>query len=283
MVKILAIFSVLIAVNSAQAQGDSDAAIMEKARILYAKNELPKAIEAYSLITPSSDFWLDALEEKAWAHTRQGNFENALADLQSVTSAVWSSQVGPEAYMLSTFVSLKICAYKDVIKKISIFKKRMKPRVDALQKIMDEPLPESFWAMSSALKGGKVSMVSIGQKAENFPRYFYRDHQLLNALQAGQTAKVQARMKQLAQQDLDEIEVNLKKMKIIDVELIQKVLMADKDEKKNKDLRFTKIDRDRQLLFPVDNDDEEVWVDEVGHYQVKAEKCPYSTPSRSSL
>lgn len=266
--------------GSAFAAPASDLALMEKARALYARGEMPKAIEAYSQVTASSDFWLDSIEERAWAETRQGNFENALADLQSITSPVWTSQVGPETLMLSTFVSLKICAYKDVVKKINLFKKRMLPRVDALQALQDKGLPSEFWEMASALKKGKVGIVSLGNKAEKYPRYFYRDKQLLAALESNQTDKAQTRMQQLAQSDLSEIETNLKKMKIIEVELIQKVLMADDLKKtKKEDLKFQTVDRNKQLVFPVTDD--EVWVDEVGHYQVKAENCPFS--SRKSL
>jgi hypothetical protein len=251
----------------------SDKALMEKARSRYAKGELEKAIGIYTQIPVSSDFWLEALEERSWAALRQGNYEKALADLQSITSAVWSSQVGPETYMLSTFVSLKICAYKDVVKKIDLFKQRMLPRVKALQAIIDQPLPEEFFAMSEDLKAGRISMASLGQKAETYPRFFYRDHALLSALETKNNLRVQARMKVLADQDLKEIETNLKKMKIIEVELIQNVLLAeDLKRSKAKDLKFAQIDRNRQLVFPVTDD--EVWVDEVGNFEVRAQNCP---------
>ena len=100
----------------------TDMQTIENARGEFAKGRFQQAIELYSLIPASSDFWLDAIEERAWSFTRLGQYENALADLHSVTMPVWRSQVGPETYMLSTFVSLKICAYKDVVKKINTFK-----------------------------------------------------------------------------------------------------------------------------------------------------------------
>jgi hypothetical protein len=249
---------------------------MEKARGYFAAGQLAKAIEVYSSVPASSDFWLEALEERAWSETRLGQYENALADLQSITATVWSSQVGPEAYMLSTFVSLKICAYKDVVKKITAFKKKMLPRVDSLQEILAKPLPASFWEISDSVKSGKITMAFLGSEAEKYPRYFFRDKQLISDLKSGQKEKVQSRMKLLAEQDLNEIELNLKKMKIIDVEVIQKVLLADgKKSDKKSDLNFASVDRNEKLIFPVT--DEEVWVDEVGHFQVKAEKCPYDT------
>jgi hypothetical protein len=256
----------------------SDKDKMNRARELYAKGKLDAAVEIYSKIQPSSDFWLEALEERAWAHTRQGKFEESLADLQSITSPVWAPQVGPETYMLSTFVSLKICAYKDVTNKIEIFKKRMLPRVDALQTLIDQPMSEETWATLSNMKTSNLSMSSLGQKAEKYPRYFYRDLELTSLVKKGARERAQTRLKSLAKQDLAEIETNLKKMKIIDVELIQNVLTMDKDQAaKKKKLKFSGIDKNKSMTFPVS--DEEVWVDEVGHFEVKTDNCPYKGAS----
>ncbi len=258
----------------------TDAQIMESARLDFANGNFSQAIKSYATVPASSDFWLDSIEEKAWAHTRQGQYESALGDLQTVTSSFWSSQVGPETYVLSTFVSLKICAYKDVVKKIDLFKKRMLPRVEALEKLVAEPLTSEFWKLAEPLKKGTVTMVSLGANTEKFPRYFFRDKQVIDALKSEQRSRVEDRMKQLAKADLAEISLNLKKMKIIDVELIQKILMADQLSKvQNSNLKFSSVDRDQQLIFPVT--DEEVWVDEVGHFQVKADKCP--TLAKGSL
>lgn len=271
-----------VSLLSMTARAGSDLEKMTRARSLYAKGSLQDAIRIYSEITPASDFWLEALEERVWAYTRQGQFENALGDLQSITSPVWETQVGPETYMLSTFVSLKICAYKDVVKKIDLFKKRMLPRVETLQKIAKGSLPNTqFWALAESVKAGKVTMASLGLSADKFPRYFYRDQRLLSSLKSGNNNNVEDRLKQLAQSDLKEIQANLKKMKILEVELIQTVLTADKDQKvKSSDLKFSQLNRDKVMTFPVSDD--EVWIDEVGRFQVKANKCPYNN-LRSSL
>tara|TARA_B110001454_G_scaffold219204_1_gene252211 strand:+ start:28653 stop:29492 length:840 start_codon:yes stop_codon:yes gene_type:complete len=278
MVKTVANLLLTLSLSTAFAAG-SDKDKMNKARALYEKGKLDAAVEIYSKIQPSSDFWLEALEERAWAHTRQGKFEESLADLQSITSPVWAPQVGPETYMLSTFVSLKICAYKDVTKKIEIFKKRMLPRVEALQSMIDQPsMSEETWTTLSKMKKSIITMSSLGQQAEKYPRYFYRDLQLESLVKKGAREKAHARLKVLAKQDLAEIETNLKKMKIIDVELIQNVLTMDKDHAgKNKKLKFSGIDTNKSMTFPVNDD--EVWVDEVGHFEVKTDNCPYKGAS----
>lgn len=274
MVKSIAIISFFIL--GSQLSYGSDLTVMNKARALYEKNKLEQSIELYSKIKHNSDFWLESLEERAWAKTRLGKFEEALGDLKSIASPIWSSQVGPETFMLSTFVSLKICAYKDVLAKVKIFKKTILPRVEALQKIQDEPLNEVQWSVLNRMKDSELSMVSLGKLVDQFPRYFFKDKDLISFVKANKSEKVQKRIRELASNDLDEIASNLKKMKVMEVELIQNVMTMDEGTKVKKEkLKFASVDKDKEIMFPISND--EVWIDEVGHYQVKAQKCPYTT------
>ncbi|MCB0368014.1 MAG: hypothetical protein KDD45_00900 [Bdellovibrionales bacterium] len=253
----------------------SDKLVLDQARHYYDKGQLDNAIKFYSKISASSDFWLESIEERAWAYTRQGNYEKALADLHSITSSVWEPQVGPETYMLSTFVSLKICAYKDVIKKIKTFKKVMLPRIDNLESLKSQAMNEELWQKLLELKTKKVTLMGLGKDADKLPRYFYRDKKLLQFIKSNRKNLALTRLKDLAQNDLDEISLNLKKMKVIDVQLMQTVLTMDKElNEKNKKLKFSKIDKDNSVSFPVTDD--EVWIDEVGQFQVKADACPFS-------
>ena len=249
----------------------SDKQIMTDARSQFAAGSLKKSIDLYTQITPQSDFWLESIEERAWGWTRLNEYENALADLQSITSPVWSTQVGPETYMLSSFVSLKMCDYKEVLNKINTFKKRMLFRVDPLEKIEQQPLSKEFLKLIPSIKNSQLSLVELGNQAELFPRYFFRDQLLIKSLQKDDMGLVSERLKKLAQVDLKEIETNLKKMKIIEVEMMQNVLMTDKPKKNTGSLEFSKVDRYQKLIFPVTDD--EVWMDEVGQDQVRAQKC----------
>ncbi len=278
MVKSLLLFSLLVLGTAAQSAvaKSSDLSTMNQARSLYENNKLEKAIELYTKVKPNSDFWLESIEERAWAKTRLGQFEPALADLKSIASSVWSSQVGPETYMLSTFVSLKICAFKDVSKKIGIFKKEISPRVEILEKLKDGEISESQWTVLAQLKDSQLNMVNLGKLVDQFPRYFFRDKELISHVKSNDRDKMKSRLQQLATSDLDEIELNLKKMKIMEVELIQNVMTMDENSKSKKErLAFEKVDKNKAISFPISND--EVWLDEVGHYQVKAQKCPYTS------
>lgn len=263
-----------------------DKMILNKARFLYAKARYSEAIQNYSLIPPSSDFWLESLEEKAWAFTSLKDYEKALAELHSITTPIWSPQVGPETYMLSAFVSLKICAYKDVLKKIEYFKKVMVPRVDSLQDLINKPPSEDLWNLVYKIKEPNLNLVMLGKQAEKLPRYFFRDKALISFIQLNKRPESLKRLRQLAKNDLDEIELNLKKMKIIDIQVAQKVLTQDKNSlipSKNSEtqkLEFSKIDKNNTVTFPVSGDNDEVWLDEVGKFQVRTNLCPFSDSGR---
>lgn len=250
----------------------SDLELMISARDAFKQNKLSEAIEIYSKIPVSSDFWLDSLEERAWAHTRNKNYEKALGDLKSVANKVWAPQAGPETMMLSAFVSFKICAYKDVLDKVGQFKTRMIPRVEALEKILNQPLSSKAKSLISRAAQGQLKMSQLGSDAEKYPRYFYRDQSLISAFQKQDERALSERMKALAERDLSEIEKNLKKMKVLEVEVIQRVFTQDRVAANKQKLNFENYDRNTQVSFPVSDD--EVWVDEVGHYEVKAESCP---------
>jgi hypothetical protein len=266
---------ILIGLGSLLSQARaSDIDLMTSARKAFKQNKLQEAIDIYSKVPVSSDFWLDSIEERAWAHTRNMNYEKALGDLKSVGNRFWSSQTGPETMMLSAFVSFKICAFKDVLRKVDQFKSRMHPRVESLEKIMTEPLSEGFREAMVRAAEGKLRMSQLGSDAEKYPRYFYRDHKLIAASLAKDEKSLISRLRFLASRDLDEIERNLKKMKILEVEVIQRAFSDNKISKTKKDLRFGNYDRSSQVAFPVS--DEEIWVDEVGHYEVKAESCSSS-------
>lgn len=250
----------------------ADLELLNEARRLFAENKLDEALVVYSKIPASSDFWLDSLEERAWVYTRKSNYEKALGDLKSVANKVWAPQTGPETMMLSAFVSLKICAYKDVLEKIEQFKTRMIPRVESLEGLLERPVTPRLRKHLAQAAKGDLRLSQLGSEAEKFPRYFFRDQELINAFTSNAESTVASRIKTLAERDLEEIQKNLKKMKVIEVEVIQRVFSADELKMGKNKLDFEKYDRSSQVSFPISDD--EVWVDEVGSYEVRAQQCP---------
>ncbi|MFN7906038.1 MAG: hypothetical protein ACK5P5_12725 [Pseudobdellovibrionaceae bacterium] len=252
-------------------KGNSDRQLLLQGRLLFEKNKLDEAIETYSKIPVSSDFWLEALEERAWAHTRNKDYPKALADLKSVTHPVWSAQVGPESIMLSAFVSLKICAYKDTLEKIELFKKRMISRVTALENLQKNPVTPGLMKNLQLATDKKMTVMELGKSAELYPRYFFRDQKLLQAYSVKDLAKMSSRISDLIDRDMNEIQKNLTKMKVIEIEVIQRVSTTKEIKQTKKNLSFSRYDKSQQVSFPILDD--EVWLDEMGSFEVKSQHC----------
>lgn len=249
----------------------ADKDLLMRARLAYEKNELEEAIQNYSRIPVTSDFWLEALEERAWAYTRQENYTKALADLKSVTHPVWQTQVGPESMMLSAFVSLKLCAFKDVLEKIDLFKSRNLTRVTALEKLQQQPLPEELLKLLRQAKNSQLTLMALGKTSEHYPRYFFRDLELLEAARQNSPVRIKQRVLDLIDRDLAEIRTNLTKMKVIEIEVIQRVSTKTRDTQTKKNLSFSRYDKTQQVSFPLSDD--EVWLDEMGSFEVKTQNC----------
>lgn len=256
---------VALSTNSAFAK-DANISTINQARKLYALNKLDEAIQIYNQIPKTSEFWVEATEEKAWAYVRKNDFGQALAELKSILNPVFLPFVGPEAIMLAAFIDLKTCNYKGVFEKIALYKQQMIPRVEALEAIVNQPNSEVVNKWVTKMKQGEVKANDLGQDITKLPRFFYRDTLAL---------KNTSRAKSLAKKDLEDISKNLKKMKIIEVEVVQRSYAFDNSLTKDK-LKFSKIDRNNQMTFPYDKDSKEVWLDEIGSYQVKTQTCATS-------
>jgi hypothetical protein len=245
---------------------DQNIATINQARQLYGKGKIEESLRVYSQIPKTSEFWVEATEEKAWAYVRLNQFDKALAELKSILNPVFLPFVGPEAIMLAAFIDLKTCNYKGVFEKIALYKKEMLPRVESLELISSQPNSEIVKKWTDKMKAGPVSVSDVGQDVTKLPRFFYRD---AKAIKDSKRAKI------LAKKDLEEISKNLKKMKIIEIEVVQRSFAFDESLTKSK-LKFGKVDRDNEMTFPADKDSNEVWLDEIGNYEVKTQVCATS-------
>ncbi len=247
---------------NASAQSE-DLKLLNQARKLYEKNQLDKAIEAYSKIPKASDYWAESIEETAWAHARKKDYEKAIATLKSVFNPVFAPYIGPETYVLSSFIELKLCDYKGAYDRIKTFKAEMLPRVEALENIVNDKNLEFVNSWVQKLSSGSIKTADqLGKDINKLPRFIQRDTKKMTL----------ARMKELAKKDLEEISKNLKKMKIIEIEGTQRSYAYVKPDKTEK-LKFDTRKSSDILVFP-DEQDGEVWLDEIGKYEVKASKCP---------
>lgn len=150
------------------------------ARLLFEKGFLTPAIEYYEKVPKKSEYWFEAKEEIAWSYIRKGEPQNTLAVTQSLMVPAFEAHVGPESVFLRALAQLKVCDYPEVIKAISEFKTRYKPRVARLTQLKNEGETESVKSYIDLAKKGRISPFDLGQSALGLPRYITRDEVTYN-------------------------------------------------------------------------------------------------------
>jgi hypothetical protein len=285
------------------------------ARLLFQNGYFDASVKYYEKVAKDSDYWTEAQEEMGWAYIRKGEPNNAMAVSQSLVSSSLNYQVSPEAFFVRSLSQLKVCDYTGVMDTLQTFPKRFKERTKALEAMSSEPATQDVDKGLALLKTKKIEVQDLGKSAQNLPRRFAHDDRLFqftqaqkhledeaqvaeklyakslaltglqgsfeklkqNTLQRSQMAKAAAysRVKELAKEEVFETKEILRKLHIVEAEVIQQVSLADKiaknakcnDEKKG--VTGYK-DTAEALKFPAED---EVWFDEISNYRVDVKKA----------
>lgn len=285
----------------------ADRELMEAARAQFAKGDFDGALATYDKVPKTSDFWLEAVEEKGWALNRQSQFEKAIAQTKTLLTPAFVSVVGTEPFFLKSLSALKICDYKEVLQTTKLFKETQRERVIAIQNLAKTGETQTIEALFTKATRFPLEITMFGEEAKSLPRLFFRDSKLQKALLASQLAQaleasklgdgatpqmselrltalakleneaskaratVAARLKALAADEADENFKLVQKLNLVEVETIQRLhhdLSLDQNTFAKGKFRTVSMD---ELSFP---DDGHPWMDEVDKYEVKADKCP---------
>lgn len=306
--------------KSGQTLISQDLVNMTAARLLYEKGFLSPAISYYKSIPKSSEYWFEAQEEISWAYLRKGEPQNTLAVTKSLMVPAFAPHVGPESVFLRSLAQLKICDYAGALTSIKEFRQRFRPRTEALLTTVsspDNPAVQLF--IEKAVKRAPVSLLSLGDKAKQLPRYITRDEVTYHLIEQSKRLKAEAqtagqiygrsmneasshvgfqaqfeelksqietrhqtalnaiyaRIKNLAEDELEEIHAALQKMHIVEAEVIQQVglsqrVVAASQGQAVKEKLGTTGSKDRySLRFPFEG---ELWFDEIDNYKVDVKK-----------
>lgn len=289
--------------ESQQNHVTNDEIYMTMGRILYQNGDLEEAIKIYNKVSKGSDYWIEALEEKAWAHLRMKKPGKALGELESVLSPVLTRQAGPEPFFLASLIYLKVCDFPQVFKTSAAFKKHFKDRIQVLQAVAKEKNHPTVAQATQALLAKGWSFKVISPFLTSLPRFYERDEfirrhliyarslnaeankakgflngddktlqntitkaeaRLKNSLEASQR-----RVQSLAKEETKEFSDIIKRMHLVEAEVIQRIHRSfELVKNKNKKSRGSNV-----LVFPKDKESREVWLDELGHYQVDVKEC----------
>jgi len=283
--------------KSQQSFIDQDLIVMTVARLYYQMNQLEKAISHYNLITKDSDYWVESVEERAWAYFRKGDYDRVQSDMKTLMNPMFANQVGPEPFFLDGFAKLKVCDYAGIFKTIKDFKNQFAKRIDVIDRLAKTGHNGQVSSALATLSNGPSTFEQVGKTVAQMPRFFYRDWPLarlamrkaafenekssarkhgisswaqkLNGLESLAQNKIRERVKFLADAEINEARNILNKFHILEAEVIQRMHLQDR--KSNKDLETQELAGD-ELEFPVTDD--EVWADEVDKFQVTSRGCP---------
>ncbi len=266
--------------SAVKAVTQTEREIMRSARALFEKKQFEKALALYELIPQSSDYWVEALEERAWTHVHLKEHDQALANIKTLFAPPVKSEIGAEPYLLSSLIQLRLCNYNELFKVMKRFKEDIRPRHEALQTLAKVGESEASVKMiGRSIAAGQMSRATAGVDLPVLPRLFYRDAKIQMAFQMmlkpGASARhsntVTNRLKSLANRDVKDTETILRKMHLIEVEAVSRIYSEQHlaDAKKTS----APIQRDANtLVFP--DDDKDVWIDELDSYKVNAKGCP---------
>lgn len=256
----------------------TDKETMDKARAAFENGQLNESINLYEKIPQSSDFWVEALEEKSWAHLRKNDPSKALAHVTTLTSDLLAPQIGPEPYFLKALINYKLCHIQGILEDFQFFKTRYKEREGEIKKLTTDGTSDSGKKALSVLKSKKESLSTI--KADDFgiqiqylPRYFYRDKTILFSIQTSNEDLYKVRLAQLAKEEVKEVEDILQKMHLLESQVVQQVFAYNKEMQKKKDAQFSKTAGKNELVFPY-NGDSDIWIDEIDSFEAATAECP---------
>lgn len=252
-----------------------DRLLMTKGRLLFQDGDVRGSLKYYEQVPSDSDHWLEALEERGWAHLRLGEHGEALAQLRTIKAPMFESLVGPEPFFLTGLIHLKVCDYPAIFESIKEFKTKFRPRLVAMQSLAQNGTSEAAAKVVAKLRTQPLTWKTIAPEAGRLPRLFHRDELLMiraAELKAGRSdgAQTLRRLQQLASRDVKEVGDILQKMHLLEAEVIQRIHMAEKpNTRANKDVNLAK--GEEVLVF---EDKGEYWLDELDKFRVKVSGCP---------
>lgn len=250
-----------------------DRMTLARARAHFELGQLDQAVKEYSKIEMGSDFWVVAMEERAHTKGRMGLYHEVIADLTSLQSPLFMTTRGPESYFIEALSYLRTCQYRKITETIDQYKQAVRPRVQALSQLSKSGTSKALEEAVGQIKQKGPSTVSYLKVAGQLPERFHLDQTIKNELTTKKgrlTGALRSRVKDMAKQDLGEIQTTTKKLHFIEAEMLQRVsklAKADGDRGQIGEIRAGK----NQLQFPYNG---ESWIDEVGHYKAEIEGCP---------
>jgi hypothetical protein len=155
---------VRIAPRGAAAADRRENALLQLARLAYARGDDARAQIMYSRVSRGAPQWLDALFESSWSHFRRGEDEKALGNLLTLHAPFFQGRYFPESHVLKALVLYENCRYADARRALQEFAERYRPVHDGLAEAL-QALPTAQAAVEALTPGPQALLARLPEPA----------------------------------------------------------------------------------------------------------------------
>jgi hypothetical protein len=141
---------------------------------------LSAAVKYWNEVDESSEYWLDAHFEAAWAYYMAGQYTRALGNIHTLKSPYFPRSFYPEAEILKAIVYFFNCDYEKATTTVARFNVVTTPKKDKLEKVLKkykgENQEEAFYKFLIQVREGEAN---IDEEIEPLVETALSDRQLL--------------------------------------------------------------------------------------------------------
>ena len=153
-----------IPARGAAASDRRENALLQVARLAYARGDDARAQATYARISRAAPQWLDALFESSWSHFRRGEDEKALGNLLTLHAPFFQGRFFPESHVLKALVLYENCRYADARRTLQEFESRYRPVHDGLAQAL-QLLPTAQAAVEALASGPQALLARLPDQA----------------------------------------------------------------------------------------------------------------------
>jgi len=143
-------------------------------------DHLSAAVKYWNEVNESSEYWLDAHFEEAWAYYMAGQYTRALGNIHTLKSPYFPTAFYPEADILKAIVFFFNCDYESATTVVARFTTKTQPLKDKLEAILKkyqgDSQSEAFFKLLVQVQEGEAN---LDPEVEPLVRAALGDRQLL--------------------------------------------------------------------------------------------------------
>lgn len=163
-----------------------DLAWLSLARVYYSTGHWESAVASWNRITPTSEYWLDAIFEQSWSRFQTDQYDRALGNIHTINSPYFDEGAYPEVLILQAVIYFGNCHMRRAQASVARFNEFYQPIRRELETVVAETDEEgeiqAYFALARRLHNAN-SNVSISPEAARLLRNALSDRTLMRHMQ----------------------------------------------------------------------------------------------------